>query len=118
MRLTQILMTWPKKRPGGNIWTGKNRMVLKVNPWHMNQMKRDIEREKKNVALCLNPYITVEQERVLTQAREKTEERPDKTLFKMRKAFLEKTADCPTYVEDNFKHMKYNVQWEKTEQQG
>ena len=44
MRLTQLLMTWPKKRPNGNIWIGKNRMVEKVQPWHMNGMEKDIER--------------------------------------------------------------------------
>ena len=44
MRLTQLLMVWPKKRPNGNIWIGKNRMVQKVQPWHMSSMEKDIER--------------------------------------------------------------------------
>ena len=44
MRLTQLLMVWPKKRPNGNIWIGKNRMVQKVQPWHMSNMEKDIER--------------------------------------------------------------------------
>ena len=26
MRLTQLLMMWPKKRPNGNIWIGKNQL--------------------------------------------------------------------------------------------
>ena len=44
MRLSQVLLMWPKKRPNGNIWIGKDRMVLKVQPWHTNRMERDIER--------------------------------------------------------------------------
>jgi hypothetical protein len=44
MRLTQLLLMWPKKRPGGNIWTGKNRMVLTVQPWHLTGLEKNIAR--------------------------------------------------------------------------
>ena len=44
MRLSQLLLTWPKKRPNGYIWSGKHRMVLKVQPWHLKGLNRDIYR--------------------------------------------------------------------------
>ena len=49
MRLTNILLKWPKVRPNGNIWIGKDRMVGKVHPVTKSHMKRDIEREKNNL---------------------------------------------------------------------
>jgi len=87
-------------------------MVLKVQPWHLNKMKKDIDREKKNTKLCMNPFITPEQERVATKAREGQGLRPDQILFKMRKARIEGTVMAPTYVEDQIKHMMHNVKWE------
>ena len=62
MRLTQLLMIWPKKRPNGNIWkgmnllgrkllnnyvfflSGKNSMVRTVKPWNLNALDKDIAR--------------------------------------------------------------------------
>ena len=61
MRLTQLLMIWPKKRPNGNIWkgmkilgrqllnnyvflSGKNSMVRTVQPWNLNALDKDIAR--------------------------------------------------------------------------
>ena len=29
MRLTQLLMMWPKKRPNGNIWIGKESLLIR-----------------------------------------------------------------------------------------
>ncbi len=49
MRLTQLLMVWPKKRPNGYIWSGKHRMVLKVQPWHLKGMDRDIYRVSRAI---------------------------------------------------------------------
>jgi hypothetical protein len=49
MRLSQLLMVWPKKRPNGYIWSGKHRMVLKVQPWHLKGMDRDIYRVSRAI---------------------------------------------------------------------
>jgi len=112
MRLTQLLTMWPKTRPKGAIWSGKQQMVRKVEPWHLNQLNKDIQREKKNAHICLNPCITPEQERVGLAAAEKTQPRKDQLLFRLRKAKIESTTMAPTFVEDNIKHLKHNISWE------
>ena len=40
-------------------------MVRNVNPKHMNQLEKDIEREKKNIFYCMHPAVSVEKERLL-----------------------------------------------------
>ena len=37
MRLTQLLMMWPKKRPNGNIWIGKK--AFKLDPDNVDVRK-------------------------------------------------------------------------------
>jgi len=105
-------MLWPKKRPNGNIWIGKNRMVRNVEPWHMNALEKNIAREKKNIHMCLNPILTPEEERQSVPARQGAL-RVDQVLFRMRKARLEQTAMAPTHAEDNIKHLMSNVKWEQ-----
>eukprot|EP00088_Acartia_fossae_P014782 TRINITY_DN17977_c0_g1_i1.p1 TRINITY_DN17977_c0_g1~~TRINITY_DN17977_c0_g1_i1.p1 ORF type:complete len:113 (-),score=6.28 TRINITY_DN17977_c0_g1_i1:193-531(-) len=112
MRLSQILLVWPKTRPNGYIWNGKHQMVRKVQPWHVNAINKDLAREKRNAHLCLNPYITPEQERVGVEADKLTQPRRDQHTFRLRKEKLERTVMAPTYVEDGFAHMKQNVSWE------
>jgi len=116
MKLSQILMVWPKRRPNGYIWSGKHQMVRMVKQSDVDQMNKKIKLEQANTYICLNPYITPEQERVAMKAREKQSLRDDKILFKLRKAKAEATVMAPTYVEDNIKHMAHNVSWGK--QQG
>jgi len=113
MRLSQILLKWPRQRPNGQIWIGKDKMVRLVKENDMNKMNRKINQEKKNAYACLNPFITPEQERIALAAREKNELRPDQLLFKLRKRKIEATVMAPTYCEDNIKHLAHNVSWEK-----
>lgn len=42
MRLTQILLKWPRSRPNGNIWIGKDKMVRLVKPKDLNKMEKQI----------------------------------------------------------------------------
>jgi len=112
MRLSQILATWPRKRPNGHIWTGKHRMVLKVREQDIKTMDRQIKMEVANTHLCLNPFITPEQENIAMKAREQNSPRPDQVLFRLRKKKIESTVMAPTYAEDNFKQLVRNVSWE------
>jgi len=111
MRLTPILLRWPKKRPNGYIWNGKHQMVRKVEPWHLKSMDKDIQREKRNVHLCLNPYLTPEEERVGTANREVL--RADTYQFKLRKSFIESTSWKPRYVEEGFESLQKSTKWER-----
>jgi len=113
MRLSQILMMWPKKRPNGHIWSGKHQMVRMVRQKDVDNMDKQIKMEKANTYICLNPYFTPEQERIAMKAREKQGLRGDQLLFKLRKAKAEATVMAPTFAEDNVKHMAHNVSWEK-----
>jgi hypothetical protein len=105
-------MIWPKKRPNGNIWKGKNSMVRTVKPWNLNALDNDIAREKKYIHICLNPALSPEEERRSIAARAGAL-RVDQVLFRMRKARLEQTAMAPTHAEDNLKHLTHNVRWEE-----
>jgi len=105
-------MKWPKKRPNGYIWNGKQQMVRKVQPWHIKSMDRDIEREKKNVHLCLNPYLTPEEERIGTANREV--ERMDTYNFMLRKSRIEGSYHWrPRYVEEGFASLQQSTKWER-----
>jgi len=88
-------------------------MVRLVKEKDINNMQKEIAREKSNIHICLNPYITPEQERVTMKVREGTELRPDQIMFKLRKAKIEATVMAPTFVEDNIKHLAHNVSWER-----
>jgi hypothetical protein len=94
MRLGVVLCKWPKSRPKGNINIGKNQMVRNVNPKHMNQLEKDIEREKKNIFYCMHPAVNVEKERLLYEQMDK-EENLDDLHFKYEKAFTEATTKAP-----------------------
>lgn len=107
-----MLAMWPRKRPNGHIWSGKHKMVLLVKDKDVARMDKEIKREKANMHICLNPYITPEQERVAMKTREGVGLRPDQLLYKMRKAKIESTVMAPTFVEDNVKHLAHNVSWE------
>jgi len=113
MRLTQILLKWPRSRPNGNIWIGKDKMVRLVKPKDLNKMEKQIALEKKNSYACLNPYISPEEERIAMAARENIGPRPDQLLFRLRKKRAEVTSMAPTFAEDNLRHLAHNVSWEK-----
>ena len=106
-------------------------MVRTIQPWHMNALEKNIEREKKNIHICLNPILSPEEERQSVAARQGAL-RVDQVLFRcrnfcdfcnkipfnvfllrMRKARIEQTAMAPTFAEDNIKHLMHNVKWEQ-----
>jgi len=87
-------------------------MVKLVNDTDKMKMTKDLKREQANMHICLNPYITPEQERIAMKRREGAGSRPDQLLFKMRKAKIEATVMAPTFAEDNVKHLAHNVSWE------
>lgn len=107
-----MLAMWPRKRPNGHIWSGKHKMVLKVKDKDVANLEKDIKMEKANMHICLNPYITPEQERIAMKTREGAGLRPDQLLFRLRKAKIEATVMAPTFAEDNVKHLAHNVKWE------
>jgi hypothetical protein len=112
MRLSLALFTWPKKRPNGNIWIGKNRMVLKVYDRNLKKLQESLDLEKRNIQICMNPYFTPEQERLVTEQRKKEGDQPEQLLFKLRKAKAEASCMAPTFAEDNIRHMQHNVPWD------
>ena len=44
MRLSALLLTWPRNRPNGHIYLGKHKMVRKVTPDNMRTLDKDIQR--------------------------------------------------------------------------
>jgi len=112
MRLGTVLFRWPKVRPPGNIWSGKNQMVRKVEPHHKRQLQEDIDREKKNIFLCMHPAATVEQERALYEQLDQ-EEDPKTTFLKLRKAGEEATYFAPIELRDHYNSLNRTGTWQK-----
>jgi len=101
MRLSVVLFKWPKSRPPGNIWSGKNQMVRRVFPKHLEKLSEDIEREKKNIFYCMHPAATVEQERALYELMDKEEKEID-IKFKLHKALEESTIKAPIRLNQEY----------------
>jgi len=112
MRLGLVLFKWPKIRPPGNIWSGKNQMVRKVQPHHKRQIQEDIDREKKNIFLCMHPAATVEQERLLYEQLDK-EEDPKTTLLKIHKAGEEAKKFAPLPLNGHYNSLNRSGTWQK-----
>lgn len=102
MRLTSILLKWPKIRPHGNIWIGKDRMVHKVLPNEKGKMQRDVEIEKNNLFYCLNPAVSIEAEDAYFNWRDETGPRPNQIWWKMRQAKVERTSMAPVPLSDHY----------------
>ena len=102
MKLTSILLKWPKQRPPGNIWTGKNRMVDKVHPVMKSHMQRDVEREKNNLFYCVNPAVSIEAEDAYFKEKIKTGPRPNQEWWKLRKQLVESTKMAPIPLSDHY----------------
>ena len=102
MRLTNILLKWPKKRPHGNIWIGKDRMVGQVHPVMKSHMEREAEREKNNLFYCLNPAVTIEAEDAYFNYMNETGARPEEEWWKLRKELIENTRMAPVPLSDHY----------------
>ncbi|XP_055636447.1 ribosomal protein 63, mitochondrial [Toxorhynchites rutilus septentrionalis] len=59
MRLT--LVNFFKKSVNGHIFRGKYRLVKPVSLHSVQSLRRDYERTEANMALLLNPYLSLEQ---------------------------------------------------------
>ena len=102
MRLTSILLKWPKVRPNGHIWIGKDRMVGKVHPITKSYIERDVEREKNNLFYLVNPAVTTEAESAYFQHINETGPRPDEVWWKLRKEKVESTSMAPVPLSDHY----------------
>ena len=113
MRLTNILLKWPKVRPNGNIWIGKDRMVGKVHPVTKSHMKRDVEREKNNLFYLVNPAVSIEAESAYFQHMNETGPRPDQVYWKLKKEKVESTYAAPVPLSDHYlplnRHSKFTT---------
>lgn len=112
MRLGIVLCKWPKSRPPGNIWIGKNQMVRIVEPWHKKRIQKAIDQEKKNIFYCMNPAATVEQERALYRLMDQ-EEDPKDEAFNSKKAYLESRKLAPLRLNGHYNILKGEGTWQK-----
>ena len=102
MRLTNILFKWPKKRPHGNIWIGKDRMVAQVQPWMKSRIHKNVENEKKNMFYCVNPAVSIQAEDAYFKYMNENGERPNEAWWKLRKNQVEKTYMAPIPLSDHY----------------
>jgi len=112
MRLSMILAKWPKKLPNGNIWIGKYRMVHKPNKRSCAILNQDIQREKWNLKMVLNPAISREEEdKLFKELEEKSVDYPRLT-FQMRKYKNECIRDAPMPLSQHYNNLRSNEGWE------
>ncbi len=112
MRLTLALLKWPKVRPNGHIFIGKYRMVRKVRDKHLEDMRRDIEREKANAFLCMHPAISWEREQRIMEKQEEEGPRQDQVWFRMRRARVEQQQRMvPVPLSEHFKSLRKEEKW-------
>lgn len=111
MRLTLVLSRYPKCPPNGNIWIGKNKMVRKVLPKHMDEMHKNVEREKRNMAILLQPFLTKEQEAKCNEALVEEMGDAKKLWFKMRKEQIESMHMAPVPLSEHFKSLNKEYKW-------
>ena len=102
MRLTSILLKWPKQRPNGNIWIGKHRMVGKVHPAVKSHIERDVEREKNNLFYCVNPAVSIAAEDAYFKYKNETGPMPNQEWWKLRKEHIESTYMAPIPLSDHY----------------
>ena len=96
------MLKWPKKRPHGQIWIGKDRMVGKVYPWMKSRMELDVETQKKNLFYCLNPAVSIEAEDAYFKYINETGPTPGEVYFKLRKTRIESTYMAPIPLSDHY----------------
>ena len=108
-------------------------MVRKVQPHHKRQIQDDIDREKKNIFLCMHPAATVvtipdiaievflklkyrvflqEQERLLYEQLDK-EEDPKTTLLKIHKVGEEAKKFAPLPLNGHYNSLNRSGTWQK-----
>ena len=107
-----MLLKWPRRRPNGSIWIGKDQMVRLVREKNQKKLNKQIE--------------------MAMAARDTNEQKPEHLLFmcvlysvhfqiyvnyivrvfdnfRMRKKKIESTVMAPTFAVDNIKHLAHNV---------
>lgn len=57
MRLTLVLFR-RNRLPNGNLFRGKDRLVKKVEPFHLRRLQEDFAVEEKNMLYLRYPYLT------------------------------------------------------------
>lgn len=81
-------------------------MVEKVQPHHMKQFDKDIEREKKNIFYIMHPALNLEEQEALDRKIAETQPDPDKTWFKLRKITIESTKMAPVPLSEHYNKIK------------
>ena len=108
MKLTAILCRWPKKRPHGQIWIGKDRMVGKFLPHMKTKMEREVELEKNNIFYCLHPAVSLEAEDAFFKHRNETEPTNSQAWWKLKQAKIESTVMAPLPLSNHFDALNHH----------
>ncbi len=112
MRLTSVLSKWPKNPPNGNIWIGRHRMTRKVEAKHHEQMRLDVEREKRNALICLKPFVSREREGEIQRELMEGSQGGRSLWWRMRRTLVEGTTLAPVPLQEHFKCLRKEERWE------
>jgi len=78
----------------------------------MSQMEKDILREKQNIFYCMNPAVSVDQERALYEEMDNKEDTKSK-YFEMMKTMKEATIMAPRPLSNHYDILKTTGTWQK-----
>uniref|UniRef100_A0A1B6MRS8 Uncharacterized protein n=1 Tax=Graphocephala atropunctata TaxID=36148 RepID=A0A1B6MRS8_9HEMI len=107
MRLTSILFRG-FKIPGAR-FKGKVRMVKRVTPIALNDLRNDFKIEEKNMLYLRYPFLTLEQSKALTKELKNQEV---KQIVKKVTAIDEKFSAKSTRIVDQLKHLRITEDWD------
>jgi len=102
MRLTLVLSKWPKSRPKGHIWSGKDRMIPRMLEPNRQRLMKQVEMEKSNMFYIIHPAVSFEAEDAFH--RYMTSIQPSETDIKdmLERAELEATSLGPIPISDHY----------------
>ncbi|CAB3220617.1 unnamed protein product [Arctia plantaginis] len=107
MKLTLILFR-RNRLPNGHLFRGKDRLVKKVEPKHLRQLKRDFEVEEKNMFYLRFPYLTEAESSGHAKALGKTSRiRKEQLLDQNRRIFKEDVT-----LFERLKHLRVAESWD------
>lgn len=75
-------------------------------------MSENVNREVRNISICLHPYVSVQQEEAYLKNEIENGPRFDQIQFKLRKAMMEARQMGPAPLSDSYKPLYKGEKWD------
>ncbi|KAJ8713045.1 hypothetical protein PYW08_008349 [Mythimna loreyi] len=106
MKLSIVLFR-RNRLPNGHLFRGKDRLVQKVEPKHLRQMREDFAVEEQNMLYLRHPYLTQAESFGHAKALGKQELKLEKMVNRQRRIFKQ---DVTLY--ERLQHLRVKESWD------